>query len=139
MIRKVRNFSHMSLINFSDINIDSGTTELYIMGNYLEKLGYIPSSVKEIYLTNNKIENIDNLHDGINIILCRKNKIKKINKLPKSLIYLDVRNNPLGSIDGIWNCKDIKHIEFDQDNLYDEIETYCKLTYCNMVYNKSRY
>ena len=70
------------------------------------------------------------LNDEIIELSLRENYICHVNKLPKSLKVLYLLNNPLKSIEGIWNCNNLEYIEFSQRELYDEIKLYCKITGC---------
>ena len=70
------------------------------------------------------INNLDEYHVNISY-----NNIKTIDEVQSNIVKLIIFGNPLEDISGIWKSN-IMEIAFDQPNLFDEIELYCKLSKC---------
>ena len=80
------------------------------------------------------LTNLNGLHDSLNEILCGRNLIKKLDKLPRDLRKFSCWNNPIENIEGIWKCKKLEVIYFDQKCLIQELKLYKKINNCRLIF-----
>ena len=80
--------------------------------------------------TNARITRFPKLtNSNIHEIEISYNDIKSLDSIPSNIKNIIIHGNPIENISGIWRSN-LKDIEFDQENLFDEINLYCKLTGC---------
>ena len=119
-------------------DLPNSLTSLFCDYNQLTSLpDNLPDSLKELICSNNKLTKLpDNLPETLRGLWCSNNELTSLpENLPRSLHYLSISNNPnLTNISGIWNCKNLKGMYFTQEHLKEEIELYCKINSCAMIF-----
>ena len=109
---------------------------IYIDNNIYDELPNIQKGVIVLHCQNNLLSDVSNLPNTIKRLDCQHNYIQSLNILPKSLEIIRCHGNPLRSIEGIWKCKNLRHITFDQNSLEEEVNLFCKITGCRYNFVK---
>ena len=99
--------------------------------SYLKSLPELPEDLDILDCDNNFLK--EDLPNSIWWLSCNENKISSLTDLPLNLKRLFITGNPLVDISGIWKCKYLSVIWFDQENLYDEIKTFCSVNNLDLI------